>query len=380
MRSGTFGRCLGAAIVALVAIGVAWSQESLPPGAAKDSFVPNRFAIAAEKPAAEKPAGEKPNGEKPNGEKHDAEKHESAEEHEHEHHEHEQHEDPKIFVSGEYLLLQPRRRSLDFAIIDPNRDGKPSGNIASVPWGSDSGFRIGAGYRAGEGWEIAAYYTYLFASNSEFVSAAPGGTLYATLTHPGFVDAIDTANAGSTLRYQVVDVEIGKNVECGESLKLWLGGGPRMAFIKQTLNSTYNGQSAFMDQVTSPIGFDGGGIRVGADGTWKVGLGGLGIYGRAFGSMLMGRFSTSLVESNNNGAAPITFITDKFRKVVPVTELGMGLSWNSESFKTRVGYQMTNWYGLVDSPDFVHDFTNKYSRRVSDLSLDGLNVQIEFDY
>jgi hypothetical protein len=41
---------------------------------------------------------------------------------------------------------------------------------------------------------------------------------------------------------------------------------------------------------------------------------------------------------------------------------------------------MANWFGMVDSPDFVSDVTNKLSYRTGDLSLEGLRVVLQIDY
>src|SRR5262249_51529843 len=131
--------------------------------------------------------------------------------------------------------------------------------------------------------------------------------------------------------------------------------------------------------VSSPVRFNGAGLRVGAEGQWTLGRG-LALYANAHGSLLTGDFRTSLLETANAGAFVITDVTDRFRKVIPVTELGLGLAWHNESLHVRVGYEITNWIGMVDSPDFVHDFTNKLSRRVSDLSLDGLSAQVGVDF
>jgi hypothetical protein len=284
-----------------------------------------------------------------------------------------------VFVRAEYLLMQPRRRALDFAIVDPNQDGKPEGSIESLTWQSDSGLRVGGGYRLTEGWELGAYYTYLYSKTNQSLAAPNGGTLYATLTHPGFVDAVDTATANSSFKYNVLDVEIGRRFPVGDSLCVWLGTGGRFAWIDQKLSVVYNGQSAFQDQVTSPIYFDGAGVRVGGEGQWTI-THGFGLYSKAYGSLLAGDFRTSLRETNNAGSSVITDVSDRFEKVVPVVEFGIGIAWQNEWVRARLGYEISDWIGLVDSPDFVHDYTNKLSHRTGDVSLDGLTFEVELTF
>jgi hypothetical protein len=255
-----------------------------------------------------------------------------------------------------------------------------AGVIQSVVPESDTGVRAGGGYRIGDhGWAVAAYYTYFYNATVQNVADGPGGTLYATMTHPGIVDAVDTAVGDFRLKYQLCDVELGKNVELGEDCTLWLSAGCRFAWINQAFNVSYDGQTAFQDHVSSPIDFEGGGIRIGGEGRWAI-IHGFGLYARCYGSLLTGEFRTSLIETQNAGAAVITNLSENFRKEVPVAEMGVGLTWHWENVHAQVGYEMTDWIGLVDSPDIVHDFSNKLSHRVGDLSLDGLAVRLAVGY
>lgn len=285
-----------------------------------------------------------------------------------------------VFAAADYLLLQARRRDLDFAIVAPTRSGLPTGTMESVNWASNSGYRVGGGFRSPlSGWELASYYTYFHTSTNRSVASPAGGTLYATVTHPGFIDAVDNAGAGSNLNYNVLDVDIARRFSVSDGFLVRVSAGGRFAWIDQNFNVLYDGQSAGRAVVSSPINFNGAGVRVGADGTWTVSRG-FGFYGRMAGSLLAGDFRTRLFEANNGGAAVISDVTDRFRKVAPVAELGIGASWQGEHVQARIGYEITNWFGLVDSPDFVHDFSNKPGRRVSDLSLDGLALQLQFSY
>jgi hypothetical protein len=282
--------------------------------------------------------------------------------------------------SIEYLLLQPRRRALDYAILAPVNNGSPIGSVVEAPWNTTSGFRVGGGYRLpGDGWDFGVYYTYLFMSDRGSSAAPPGGVLIPTLSQPvGVVATADTASVNTRLQYYVLDLEFGKRCHPSDCLSLWLGGGGRFAWIRQDLNVIYDGQSSFAATVNSPVHFNGAGLRFGADGQWALGCG-FGVYARAFGSLMTGDFKTTLVETNGAGAQTLVDVSDHFHKVVPVAELGLGLAWQGEMCRFRLGYEMTNWFGMVDSPDIVHEF-NKLSRRTSDLSLDGLAIELQFTY
>jgi hypothetical protein len=282
-----------------------------------------------------------------------------------------------FFAEGDYLLLKPRRRAFDFAILDPNNRGVTEGSIESLEWEFSSGFRAGGGYRLpGEGWEAGAYFTYLHSTISRTINAPPGGTIFATLTRPGGITQVDSATADCGLNYRVVDVEVGRCFHPGESVTVRVFGGGRAASIDQGLNAFYNGGDANHALVQSPIDFDGGGLRAGGEGRLNLRWG-LNLYASASASLIAGEFKTRLTETNNSGATTNVNVSETFDKVVPVAEMGLGIGWEYRNWQLSAGYEIVNWFNLVDSPNFVDDVhIGKVSHRVSDLSLDGLMVRL----
>jgi hypothetical protein len=352
--------CLGLAVLVLWTVTPALAQNGAPAaGAEKHGHV-----AGTEKHA------------------HAAEGHEAAPAvHDHAEESHAEHgEEAGFIVRGAYLLMQPRRRAMDFAIVSPVANGSPIGNLVEVPWESTSGFRAGLGYRLpGDGWEIGLEYTYLFTDSTRTEKAPLGGTLFVTLAQPpmGFLEA-DTAAARNLFLYNVLDLVVGRRFSVGESTSLWLGGGGRFAWIKQELTAAYDGATVSQASISSPIDFDGYGLRVGGEGQWNISEK-LSLFAKAFGSLVVGDFDTSLLQTRGAGTTTDVSLSDHFRKVVPVAELGVGLGWQGEAFRFRVGYELTNWFGLVDSPDLVNEL-NKPSRRTSDLSIDGLAIEVQFIY
>jgi hypothetical protein len=285
-----------------------------------------------------------------------------------------------LFVVGEFLWVRPRRRNLDFVIQDPTNNGSIDGQITSLNWESKPAYRLGAGYRLGNGWEVGGYYFYLHSNNDKALTAPAGGALFATLTNPN-IDQVSAAAAFTNLDMDVVDVEFAKTLRWHkEDLTLRLAAGPRFADIQQKFNAVYSGgvlgNANGAALVSSPIGFDGWGLRVGGESYWNI-FGGLSLYAKAYGSLLMGEFRTNLRESLNGGALTSINVAERFEKVVPVTELGIGIAWSNENIRIRLGYELANWFGMVDSVDFVEGRSfGKTDRRVSDLSLEALSLQI----
>src|SRR5262249_27109471 len=172
--------------------------------------------------------------------------------------------------------------------------------------------------------------------------------------------------------------EAAKRIEINDCLTLRLSGGVRLAEIIQKLNAAYVGGTAGPQAtlVQSPINFDGIGVRVGGEGWWKA-WGGLGLYAKAYGSLMSGDFRTRLTQTSNGGITPVVNVTDRFEKLVPVTELGLGLGWANEHVRVSVGWELTNFFGMVDSLDFVDSNSfGKIGHRVSDLSLEALVVSV----
>lgn len=281
-----------------------------------------------------------------------------------------------FYLSAEYLLLKPRRQFLDFAIADPLANGIPSGTVEAVKWDTDSGVRVGGLHRLNEaGWEIGAFYTYFRSDGHQALAAAPGGELFATTTHPGAIERVDVAVADTSIRYHVIDVEIGRRFGFGESFLLRLFGGGRWVFIDQAFDVFYNGGDALNAKVSMPVDFDGGGLRAGGQIDWKCYYG-FRPYCRGSYSLLLGNFETINNETTNFGATTNARVADNSRQMVPVLELGAGLAWEYKHLRVSVGYEMVNYFNMVQGIEFVDDMhQGKFERRVGDLSLVGMNVQ-----
>jgi hypothetical protein len=283
------------------------------------------------------------------------------------------------FFTGEYLLLHPRRNALDFAVVSPDPNLTPGGTIQSLDWHTSSGFRVGAGYQLpGEPWQLGITYTYLHSHDDRTVSAPSGGEAFATLTRGGGVDEVQTAAGSTNFDFNVIDLLAARPIDVCPTLNVRLYGGGRFAWIDQKLTAVYNGgfSGAVNDVVNSPVYFRGAGLTGGAQAFWKC-YHNFGLYGRVTGSLLSGQFRNFLTEANNNGVTPIVDVREKYYQVVPVMELGLGVAWQGEHVRFSVGYELQNWFDMVNSPTFPSPVNiGLTGRRFSDLSLEGLAVQL----
>jgi hypothetical protein len=284
-----------------------------------------------------------------------------------------------LYFTGDYLLLRPRRDAFDYAVNSPNLTQTPGGTVESANFNTESGFRFGAGVRVpGQDVYFGLTWTNLSSRGDSFQGAPAGGALFATLTRAGSFDQVETATASTNLDYNVLDVELSRRVKYGDCFNVNLSGGGRFAWINQQFTAVYNGgpDHAVNDTVQSPVYFNGAGLTAGAEGQWNF-YHGLGLYARARGSLLSGQFKNYLTETTANNSIVIVNVNEKNDQIVPVAELGMGLNYCSEHWHVSIGYEMTNWFNMVNSLDFP-DSSNigKVGRRTSDLSLEGLAVQL----
>ncbi|GIW78629.1 MAG: hypothetical protein KatS3mg105_0436 [Gemmatales bacterium] len=277
-----------------------------------------------------------------------------------------------FFWSVDYLFLKPRRRDLDFVIVDPINNGRPQGTIESADWEARSGVRGGFGFRHANDWETGFYYTWLHSASSNTQIAPLGGVLYATQTHPGTVEQVTTATAATSLTYNLFDLEFSKRYEPTSGMRFRPFGGLRFARIDQNFIAIYNGGDANFDTVSSLLEVQTAGFRAGAEGNWLLGWG-FSLYARGAGSLLYGDFDSTFQELNNSNVTTLSSVGEKFQKIIPVMELAMGLAWKYRNLEISVGYEFINWFDLVDVPDFVDDVhQGKFIRRTSDLSLSGI--------
>jgi hypothetical protein len=290
------------------------------------------------------------------------------------HHEH--HHEGGLFGRAEYLLLRPRRGSFDFAIVDPNRDLTPTGQLESLNYELGSGVRGLLGYRIpDEAWDILFAYTYLQSNADRLLTAPAGGVIYPTLTRPGLIDEANTALGTASLLYNVFDIEVGRRLHTSEQVSARVFGGVRFVTIRQNFDAIYDGRDANQTEVRTQAKFDGFGPILGGEGTINI-FRGWHVYGRGSAGLLTGRTVNTISETNNAGATTFADLDYTTRKVVPTVGVAIGGGWQHHRVSVRVGYEITHYIGLNEPVRFADDVSQgRVLTRPADLSLEGLFVQ-----
>jgi hypothetical protein len=281
------------------------------------------------------------------------------------------------FISAEFLMLRARRTAFDYAIPGDTTGLVPVGSIRSLNYDFQPGFRGELGHRfGGSGWELSVGYMYYHTSASDSLGAPTGQTVLPTLSKPGLVNTATYASATAGLDYNHYDLLVGKRVAWDEHLALRFFGGVRFATIQQDFSAYYDGLDARSAGVSAGSKFQGFGPVFGGEAVlagWK----GFHLFAKASGGLLTGQSDNPYIESNNANNTLYANTSNDVRKVVPVASVGIGAGWQYRTFSIRAGYEITNYFGVVDQPRFTDDVgLGKLTTRSSDLSLEGLFVQL----
>ena len=286
--------------------------------------------------------------------------------------EHAIHEEGGFSMAAEYLLMRPRRGLFDFAIRDPNQNLIPEGALLSPNYQLRSGVRAAIDYRVPQSeWDFQTAYTYFRSNANAFATAPIGGTLYATLTRPGLNDEVTSAVASASLEYNVYDAVIGRRFVLDEHATIRAFGGFAFAQIRQSFDVRYDGGDANLGRVLTRSNFNGFGPLFGVEGQFAV-TEHWHVYARGVGGLFTGTARNPILETNNAGLTTYANLTFDTRKVVPMASFALAGGWTSGRVTFRAGYEITNWFGLIDQPRLTGELSEgKVVTRSADLSLEG---------
>jgi hypothetical protein len=285
----------------------------------------------------------------------------------------------EFFGAAEVFTWAARRGGQDFAVRTAAGPQSAVGILRSVDSGSDPGFRIAVGYRLENGLEVGSAYTYWNYAADAVERASGEERVFPTLTHPALVIEADSVRATTGIQMNLYDVEMGQRYGLSDSLQTRVFFGPRFASLNQSLTASHEGgEFPTMDTVRRRVRFGGGGLRVGGDADFSL-YDHLGMYVRGSAGLLSGRFRSSLDESLQG--VGVLSLQDRLNRTVPMADLGFGVTYQRGGIKFSVGYEIHNWFGIVEGLEFMED-TNptKPQRKTGDLGFDGLFFRAELSF
>lgn len=283
-----------------------------------------------------------------------------------------------LMFDGELFFLAPRRSGQTFAVVGTNHRWGPVGTVHSLDGNYDPGFRLTAAWRLTDDLDVRLGYAYFHGNADAAVTRPPTGAVFPTLTHPTTLAMVDSATAANSVNFNLFDLELSKRIAVGDSIDLRLFAGPRYANLDQKLNVQYVVNAGVKDDVHRCLSFDGGGVRAGVDSQYRF-LNDLGVYLRGSFALLAGQLRGHQYEDANGYG--VTEVCERYTRVIPYADLGVGLSYERGRFRLSAGYEFAAWFGLVDGIDFVNDANPaKVSRSAGNLGFDGFVFRAEFAF
>jgi hypothetical protein len=119
-------------------------------------------------------------------------------------------------------------------------------------------------------------------------------------------------------------------------------------------------------------------LTTGAEATWRI-WNGLGLYGKARFSLLSGQADTRLAETV--GGTGFVDLRDSAIVVIPVGELGAGVSYQGQHVFMSAGYDLADWMNMVNGITQPHlSRPGQMTRVRGDLTFEGLSLRLGFVY
>lgn len=295
---------------------------------------------------------------------------------------------------GEYLLLRARNAEVPYAvpingaIIDPDHPVQ-FGPVAIVDPDYSSGLRVGGSWALDQCTSIVGTYTFFESHTSNAVSVDAPLVLSSLVSHPGTLNAGTpylTGTADLTVDFQLADIDYRAIWWLGECSVVNWSVGARYAQLTQDFDSQF--VDGTVDNVTTAVNFDGGGIRLGLDGTRHHGGRGFLVYGKGAMSLIAGEFSASYLEEVEGVAPEVVDTSWKAGRLVPILDLEVGAGWQSPCgrFRVTAGYLFSMWFNTLTTDSWIRSVQDNNFVGQADaisydtLTFDGFTARAEYRF
>lgn len=247
----------------------------------------------------------------------------------------------------------------------------------------DAGFRVGVGHMFGcDCWDVQLYYTWF---RSHASKALPkGNELIATQFFGGFLnkDISESAKIRLTLRYTMLDGQLGRNFSITECLSLRPYMGLKGGWIDQSIHSEWQNitllpftQFSSTEDLTND--FWGIGPSAGVGSKWEL-VRCFSLFGDFEAALLWGTWENTDVYKNSKSEVINTNMKNSHLGSLTMRAF-VGLGWETDicgwtHFAARLGYEAQIWFSQFRISTF------QQLRVHGDLTLQGgtLNVSFEF--
>ena len=134
--------------------------------------------------------------------------------------------------------------------------------------------------------------------------------------------------------------------------------------------------------VTTDLGFDGGGIRVGLEAEWYSPKRAWMAYGRGVASFVAGEFRGVYTQDHMFGQR-VVYTDWRAGRIVTMLDLELGVGWTSPKGCLHLagGYMVSGWFNAVTTDDFINAVqTNEFAGLGDSLTFDGFVARAEIRF
>ena len=284
-------------------------------------------------------------------------------------------------INGEFLYLQARTVDVPYATPVEGAAGNtvPRGATLFADPDYQPGFRVGFTSNLTKESSISANY-WFYQSQTNDNGSLPGGTGYfsPTTMHPNTTSvATEYLSAESSLDidFDVIDAHYRSTVYDGDLYYLDLTVGARYTRIDQDFHAGYSVLNSA--DVNTEVGFDGVGPRLGLE-LERPFDGRFHLFVRGAASLLLGHVTGEYTQTRPGSLDATAELDDS--RFVPVTELEIGLGWDSHDGNWRFsgGYYVGTYHNTLSTARFIQGVQADDLYKINDsLTFEGLMARIE---
>ncbi len=289
---------------------------------------------------------------------------------------------------GEFLYLQARSVDIPYATPTNGLGGNavPIGATLYADPMFQPGFRVGLTSNLTDESSLSGNY-WFYQSQLHRSASLPGGTGYfdPVTMHPNTISVITDNLATSAefdLDFDVVDAHYRSTVYDGDLYYLDLTVGARYTRIDEDFHASYSVLGT--TDVDTALGFDGCGPRLGLE-LERPFDGRMHLFVRSAMSLLLGHVTGEYTQTNSFGGISTPQATAEIddSRFVPVTELEVGLGWDSPNGNWRFSgaYYVATYHNTLTTGRFIQGVQNNNLYKLNDsLTFDGLQARIEIHW
>ncbi|MBS0603839.1 MAG: hypothetical protein JSS60_02245 [Verrucomicrobia bacterium] len=294
------------------------------------------------------------------------------------------------YFTGDMLWWHADEGGMDYAELwenTPTRAPAVAVDNRRLNFKWDYGFRAGIGkIFAHDKWDLQLNFTWFRAENSSASSLHGQSFLVPLFIAPNFFNA-SQVKAHWNLHFYTLDLTLGRNFFVSPKLSFHPYAGVKTAWIDQSARSSAKIFSPAASRLKSKDRNDFWGIgpSAGFEGRWFLDYG-LHLIGSAGGAILWGDFDVRHKEKNVSTGGVINDFDLDLHQVSPMvqTQIGIGyetnLYHNSYHLCVNVLYENQYWWGQNQMPNFSSFLFERFRRFNEDLSLQGITVDVRFDF